>query len=375
MTEREPGCCKQPQSCIRPGLFDSWLSSSLKLPPNYLPCYSGNYTDDSKSWRPVDISRLTTKYQHDQSDKRICTSLTHAKSCSIEQALWKTERFQKLLKAKRLTPILVQGLRTPMLRCPSQRLLDRIVRRYAEVPDAGSIYMEHFTDRDKLRLLYTLSVNSHPIILQIFPGAEGWPFPKYVGSCGRLIVTTSSRPLKDFYGSSLEVAADLALQLLAVLDSMRNNDLNYFFYFTHVDAGTFGIFNNGHLFIRDASTLGVIDKQEGSQLTSGQQGQKDIFSCLVADCQSVFPSCDSIKHTQSLIMVCEELLPKLLKGKFLPAVQEKIDSALSICANSLLTDQEVIMAAQGLVGILKPLQPCDSRFAYRYPDCKYSAKH
>ncbi|KAF7251246.1 Divergent protein kinase domain 2B, partial [Varanus komodoensis] len=88
--------------------FDSWLSSHLKLPPNYLSWYPGNYSDDSKSWRPVEISRLTTKYQHDQSDKRICVSLTHAKSCSIEHALWKTERFQKWLKTKRLTPLLVQ---------------------------------------------------------------------------------------------------------------------------------------------------------------------------------------------------------------------------------------------------------------------------
>lgn len=62
---------------------------------------------------------------------------------------------------------LSQGLSSPMLRCPSQRLLDRIVRRYAEVPDAGSVYMDHLTDRDKLRLLYTLAVNSHPILLQV----------------------------------------------------------------------------------------------------------------------------------------------------------------------------------------------------------------
>ncbi|XP_053242842.1 divergent protein kinase domain 2B isoform X3 [Podarcis raffonei] len=266
------------------------------------------------------------------------------------------------------------GLSTPMLRCPSQRLLDRIVRRYAEVADAGSVYMDHFTDRDKLRLLYTLSVNAHPIMLQIFPGAEGWPFPKYLGSCGRLIVTTSTRPLKEFYGSSSDVAADLALQLLAIINSMRNNDLNYLFYFTHVDAGTFGAFNNGHLFIRDASTLGVIDKQEGKQLMDGQQEHKDIFSCLVTDCQSELPSCNSIKDTRSLIMVCEELLPKLLKEKFLPPVQEKIDRALSRCADSFLTDQEVIRAAQALEEILKPLQTCDPRFAYRYPDCKYRDK-
>ncbi|XP_063160469.1 divergent protein kinase domain 2B [Candoia aspera] len=354
--------------------FDSWLSSHLTLPPSSLSRYPGNYSDDSKSWRPVEISRLTTKYQHDQSDERICTSLTQTKSCSIERVLWKTERFQKWLKAKRLTPLLVQGLRTPMLHCPSQRLLDRIVRRYAEVPDAGSVYMDHFTDRDKLRLLYMLSVNTHPIMLQIFPGAEGWPFPKYLGSCGRLIVTTSTRPLKEFYGSSSVVTADLALQLLTIIDFMMNNDLNYFFYFTHVDADTFGVFNNGQLFIQDASMLGVIDKQEGRDLMNKQQKYKDIFSCLAADCESVLPSCSSIKESQSLIMVCEKLLPNLLKEKFQSPLQEKIDSALNICADSFLTDQEIITATQLLVDILKPLQICDSRFVYRYPDCKYSTK-
>uniref|UniRef100_A0A2D4MDS7 FAM69 protein-kinase domain-containing protein n=1 Tax=Micrurus spixii TaxID=129469 RepID=A0A2D4MDS7_9SAUR len=278
------------------------------------------------------------------------------------------------MKAKRLTPLLVQGLRTPMLRCPSQRLLDRIVRRYAEVPDAGSVYMDHFTDRDKLRLLYMLSINTHPIILQIFPGAEGWPFPKYLGSCGRLIVTASTRPMKEFYGSSSDVTADLALQLLTIIDFMMNNDLNYFFYFTHVDADTFGVFSNGQLFIQDASMLGVIDKQEGRELMNRQQEYKDIFSCLAVDCGPVFPSCSSIKESQNLVMICGKLLPNLLKQKFPSPLQEKINSALSICANSFLSDQEIITASQLLVAILKPLQICDSRFVYRYPDCKYSTK-
>ncbi|XP_065434510.1 divergent protein kinase domain 2B isoform X2 [Chrysemys picta bellii] len=297
--------------------FDNWLASHLKLPPDYLPSYSGNYTDDAKSWRLVEISRLTTKYQHDQADKRICASLSKAKSCSIERVLRKTERFQKWLKAKRLTPDLVQ----------------------------------------------------------IFPEAEGWPFPKYLGSCGRLIVTASTRPLKEFYSSPPEVAADLALQLLSLVNSMRNNDMNYFFYFVHVDAGTFGIFNNGLLFIRDASTLGIIDKQEGLQMTDEQQEYKDIFSCLASDCQSAFPSCNSVKEKQSLVMVCQELLPKLLKGKFLQPVQEKIDRFLRLCADSFRADQEVSDAAGKLTELLKSLQSCDSHFAYRYPDCKYSDKY
>uniref|UniRef100_A0ACB8FHZ5 Deleted in autism- protein 1 n=1 Tax=Sphaerodactylus townsendi TaxID=933632 RepID=A0ACB8FHZ5_9SAUR len=211
-------------------------------------------------------------------------------------------------------------------------------------------------------------------LLQIFPEAEGWPFPKYLGSCGRLIVSISTRPLKEFYNISPDVAADLALQLLAVIDSMMNNDLNYYFYFTHVDADTFGVFNNGHLFVRDASRLGIIDMQEGSPLIENHQEHNDIFSCLAVDCQSVFPSCHSIKHTQSLTMVCKDVLPELLKEKFLPRVQEEVDSTMATCADSFLAQQEVISAAQKLAKILKPLRPCRSQFAYRYPDCKYNAK-
>ncbi|KAF2975430.1 hypothetical protein EK904_001996 [Melospiza melodia maxima] len=307
------------QAQLADGLvFDTWLSSHLKLPPSSLLSYSGNYTDDAKSWRLVDITRLTSKYQHDRADKRICTSLLGTRSCSLERALRRTQRFQKWLRAKRLTPDLVQ----------------------------------------------------------IFPDVEGWPFPRYLGSCGRLLVSASTRPLRDFFGAAPEVAADLALQLLAVLRSMASNDLNYFFYFTHVDAGTFGVFSNGHLFIRDASTLGVIDKEEGSQLIDGQQEYRDVFSCLTADCQPALVSCDSIRDQHSLVMVCQDLLPKLLSGKFQPHVQESIDAFLQRCARGLGDDDGGAREAMAeLAGILKPLRSCDSRFAYRYPDCRYSDKY
>ncbi|XP_032186668.1 divergent protein kinase domain 2B [Mustela nigripes] len=355
--------------------FDSWLASPLGLPPDYLPSYPANYSDDSKTWRPVEVSRLASKQQSDISDRRICASAAAPETCSIERILRKTRRFQKWLQAKRLTPDLVQGLPSPFLRCPSQRLLDRVVRRYAEVADAGSIFMDHFTDRDKLRLLYTLAVNAHPILLQIFPGAEGWPLPKYLGSCGRFAVSTSTSPLRDFYGAAPEQAADLAFQLLAVLESLRSNDLNYFLYFTHVDAGTFGIFNNGHLFIRDASALGVIDKQEGSPAATGAVGEsRDIFSCLLSGCQVKLPSCYTIPEKQSLVLVCRQLLPPLLQGKFPSPVQEEIDTALSQCGEDSLPDPEVLGAASRLKDILRPLRTCDPRFAYRYPDCKYNDK-
>uniref|UniRef100_A0A8C8HWY0 Uncharacterized protein n=1 Tax=Oncorhynchus tshawytscha TaxID=74940 RepID=A0A8C8HWY0_ONCTS len=55
--------------------------------------------------------------------------------------------------------------------------------------------MKHFSETVKLRLLYTLAVNQQPLILQMFPGTEGWPFHRHQGSCGRLMVWASSRPL------------------------------------------------------------------------------------------------------------------------------------------------------------------------------------
>ncbi|KFO31504.1 divergent protein kinase domain 2B isoform X1 [Fukomys damarensis] len=352
--------------------FDNSLASHLELPSEYLPSYPANYSDDSKTWRTVEISRLISRYQNEVSDMRICASISAPKTCSIERVLRKTERFQKWLRAKRLTPDLVQGLPSPLLRCPTQRLLDRVVRRYAEVADAGSIFMDHFTDRDKLRLLYTLAINTHPIVLQIFPGAEGWPLPKYLGSCGRLLISTSTRPLQEFFGAPPDQAADIAYQLLGVLESLRSNDLNYFFYFTHVDAGMFGIFNNGHLLIRDASALGVIDKQEGSQTATKTRENQDVFSCLVSGCQAQLPSCDTIAEKHNLVLVCQQLLPRLLQGKFPSPVQEEIDSAVAHCGKSSHPDSEVLWAASQLKDILRSLRTCDPRFAYRYPDCKYS---
>lgn len=113
----------------------------------------------------------------------------------------------------------------------------------------------------------------------------------------------------------------------------------------------------------------------GSQLIDGQQEYKDVFSCLTVDCQSAFVSCDSIREKHSLVMVCQELLPKLLTGKFLPPVQEKIDAFLQDCAHGLSDHRGANEAMAELAEILKPLRSCDSRFAYRYPDCRYSDKY
>lgn len=72
------------------------------------------------------------------------------------------------------------------------------------------------------------------------------------------------------------------------------------------------------------------------------------------------------------MLVCQQLLPQLLRGKFPSPVQEEIESALSLCGKDASTDVEVLGATSQLKDILRPLRTCDPRFAYRYPDCKYN---
>ncbi|XP_072369932.1 divergent protein kinase domain 2B [Scyliorhinus torazame] len=353
--------------------FENWLSAGLKLPPSNKKMYFANYTADTVSWKPVVISRLQSKYQNELSDRKICISASKKVTCSIENVLRGTERFQKWLTADRLTAELVQSLPSPLLRCPSQRLLDRIVRRYAEVRDSGSVLMRQFSDRDKLRLLYTLSVNTHPIVLQLFPGTEGWPFVRYFGSCGRVIVTSWMNPIKKFYNASLEVTADIAYQLLKITHSLRNNDLNYFFYYTSVHDNMFGSFEDGRLYITDASGIGIIDKQENKEFVHDMPGKKDVFSCLASDCKTGLSPCGKVSEAQNFIKICKDILSHLLAGKFSssPSLQKKIDRFLELCSNEMLSTKVILEAAGWLMELLRSQRSCDPRFEYRYPECKY----
>lgn len=112
----------------------------------------------------------------------------------------------------------------------------------------------------------------------------------------------------------------------------------------------------------------------GSQAAARAAENKDIFSCLVAGCQAEPPSCDPIPEKQSLVLVCQQVLPRLLQGKFPSPVQEQVDVLLAKCGEDARPDPEVLEAARQLKSILRPLRTCDPRFAYRYPDCRYNDK-
>ncbi|KAI4891292.1 hypothetical protein NFI96_023586 [Prochilodus magdalenae] len=356
--------------------FERWLSSQLDSHTDNRTFYEGNYTDDSESWRPVVLSLLVSPHLHELADKSICRSAGKRKSCSIEAVLRATQRFQTWTHSNLLLPSMVQGLTTPMLRCPSQRLLDRVVRRYFEVADVGSVQMKHFTTKDKLRLLYTLAVNQQPLILQMFPGTEGWPFPRYHGSCGRLMVWAGSRPLKKLYSAALAQRADAAYQLLHITQSLASNSLRFNLYYTTASEDMFGTVEDGRLFITDASTIGIIDLQEGFH-TEGtpQANHRDIFSCLSGSCQQPLP-CERVRVSQSFTLLCRDVLPKLLSPADVQAagLPKTAITELAVCADHSQSDQRIFKAVQTLQETLQAFRPCSNDYGYRYPECKYIAR-
>ncbi|KAK7169277.1 hypothetical protein R3I93_005301 [Phoxinus phoxinus] len=356
--------------------FERWLTAQSNLSSADVRSYEGNYTDSTAGWRPVVLSQLMSPHLHEISDNSICTSAGKGKSCSIEAVLRATSRFQSWVRSNILLPSMVKGLVTPMLRCPSQRLLDRIVRRYFEVTDVGSVQMKHFSEKDKLRLLYTLAVNQQPLILQMFPGTEGWPFLRYHGSCGRVMVWAGSRPLRSLFNSPLERRADIVYQLLHITQSLSANSLQFSLFYTSVSEDMFGTLDDSRVFIVDASTIGIIDLQEGHSPDEDLLPEHlDVFSCLSGSCARP-PPCETVRATQSLTLLCKHVLNKLLVPNDVQSGQLPRAAVIELanCADQSQSDQRIIAAIQALKDILQTLRACSTFYGYRYPECLYSDK-
>uniref|UniRef100_A0A672TCJ8 Divergent protein kinase domain 2B n=1 Tax=Sinocyclocheilus grahami TaxID=75366 RepID=A0A672TCJ8_SINGR len=229
--------------------------------------------------------------------------------------------------------------------------------------------MKHFSEKDKLRLLYTLAVNQQPLILQMFPGTEGWPFLRYHGSSGRMMVWAGSKPLRSLFSSPLEHRADIAYQLLHITQSLQ-----FSLFCTKVSEDMFGTLDDSRVFIVDASTIGVIDLQEGQFCFTGHwyllPEHLDVFSCLSGSCERP-PPCETVPATQSFILLWKHVINNLLVPNDVQSghLPKEAVSALAICADQSQSEQRIIAAVQTSKVILQTLRPCSALYGYRYPEC------
>uniref|UniRef100_A0A671T6S0 Divergent protein kinase domain 2B n=1 Tax=Sinocyclocheilus anshuiensis TaxID=1608454 RepID=A0A671T6S0_9TELE len=341
--------------------FERWLTAQSNLSSADVRSYEGNYTDSTTGWRPVVLSYVMSPHLHQISDNSICTSAGKGKSCSIEAVLRATSCFQSWVRSNLLLP--------SMVKVCIRSLYSDVYLRSAVAQDL-SVQMKHFSEKDKLRLLYTLAVNQQPLILQMFPGTEGWPFLRYHGSSRRMMVWAGSKPLRSLFSSPLERRADIAYQLLHITQSLSANSLQFSLFYTKVSEDMFGTLDDSRVFIVDASTIGVIDLQEGYPPDEDLLPEhRDVF-CLSGSCERP-PPCETVRA--SFILLCKHVINNLLVPNDVQSghLPNEAVSALAICADQSQPEQR-IAAVQTLKDILQTLRPCSALYEYRYPECLYS---
>lgn len=150
--------------------FEAWGRLRLLDFLNVKNVYFAQYGEPREGGRRrVVLKRLGSQRELAQLDQSICKRATGRPRCDLLQAMPRTEFARLNGDVRLLTPEAVEGW-SDLVHCPSQRLLDRLVRRYAETKDSGSFLLRNLKDSERMQLLLTLAFNPEPLVLQV--GAE-----------------------------------------------------------------------------------------------------------------------------------------------------------------------------------------------------------
>ncbi|KAF8785558.1 Divergent protein kinase domain 2A like protein [Argiope bruennichi] len=148
---------------------------------------------------------------------------------------------------------------TDITRCPSERLITylqdqlNMKRKLIDFEDVGSHGLGE--------LMYGLLLNPEGIILQAFSQAEGWPFPQYLGSCGRVIVEEYVGKTISYYEDSpWKQRVDIAYQLLLIAQMLTENDSGFSLYMTDVNMDNFAVRSDGTVLLVDVESVVIVDR-------------------------------------------------------------------------------------------------------------------
>lgn len=157
--------------------FEAWGRLRLLDFLNVKNVYFAQYGEPREGGRRrVVLKRLGSQRELAQLDQSICKRATGRPRCDLLQAMPRTEFARLNGDVRLLTPEAVEGW-SDLVHCPSQRLLDRLVRRYAETKDSGSFLLRNLKDSERMQLLLTLAFNPEPLVLQVGAGWGPSPLP------------------------------------------------------------------------------------------------------------------------------------------------------------------------------------------------------
>uniref|UniRef100_T1IVG5 FAM69 protein-kinase domain-containing protein n=1 Tax=Strigamia maritima TaxID=126957 RepID=T1IVG5_STRMM len=180
--------------------------------------------------------------------------------------------------------------KTDLLRCSSSLVLGRLRDKFQENSD---VYF--FT---------LLLLNPEPIILQTFTSENGWPFPRYLGACGRVIAEEYVGPsLSSFQNAPLQMRMNLALQVTHIAQSLTNTSVGLHLYMTDVSFHNFAVTTNGRVILVDTENIIIVDHEA---ITNNDFYQSDYDGNHLTF--SVYDLCSHKIADHNFYVVCQGLL-------------------------------------------------------------------
>ncbi|GAB1605372.1 divergent protein kinase domain 2A-like [Argonauta hians] len=258
--------------------------------------------------KDVVLKKLVPDNELQELDDRICRTARREPGCDVARVVVSSDMVTDVRKHE-LQVSYLAGVNN-MFYCPSRRLLDQLLQNYLE---KYSYEAPYFLIIDKIQIMITAMVSSEPLMLQTFPASAGWPFPFYVGACGRFVlVENCGEGLQKFHTAPIQQRYNLAYQVLQIADYLTENPSNFTLYWTSLKPADFVVDHNGHVKFVDLKNLIVVDQSMYNEVVNA--GKPRMFEAPYTECMEYCPPtpttklCDHFTSDWNIYTVCRYIL-------------------------------------------------------------------
>ncbi|KAL7648160.1 UNVERIFIED_CONTAM: hypothetical protein RMT77_000062 [Armadillidium vulgare] len=261
------------------------------------------------------IKKLAHNVELDSYDKKLCEAVHLPYNCDSGYAVRRLidSHHNNLDSIIEKNPALF-GDSEP-LKCKHDRVLTFLFHKFQ---------MSRTNDQIMHNFLTLMAVNPEPVIMQAFENV--FPFPKYYGACGRVVVQElAGSPLSRFYGNPWLERASLAVQLLQIANSMTEHYIRI--YLTDPSSDNFAVDSKGNVKLVDLENIVLVDSQKGNLEKSVHFNEGNGCSgCFSYDYEDL---CNFFKADHNYFAICKGLLSSSpftssLPGGLLHSIPENI---------------------------------------------------
>lgn len=155
-------------------------------------------------------------------------------------------------------------------------------------------------------MLSLLLVNPEPLVLTTFPSADGWPFPEFYGSCGRVaIVEDCGRPMDEFLDSDFATRVDLALQVLDIATVMTDKDKDLSLFLTDWSLSNFAVNPKGKVTLVDLENIVIVNRTLVASVGAPGSG---VVHTSSGDGYALEDLCSHVKSDNNIYGACQWIL-------------------------------------------------------------------